>query len=368
MINFACSCGKALVAEERYAGQMVQCPGCGRQVPIPGQPTHFQPPEHRPPGHYSPQAPPQPQPGYQREDDFPPRRPRRRQQASTSSMAVTSLIFGLLGFCVPYLASLLAIIFGSAGMVRTGEGKRSGRGFALTGLILGIFTLLGWGGATLTVIPRIRDAAASTASQNNLKSIGVAWHFHHETYTNFPNHANYGEDGQPLLSWRVHLLPYLEEENLYQQFHLSEPWDSPHNIKLLKKMPRIYSHPFADEENTNGYTHYQVFVTSESEKPNSAFVKAPHFKSRMSSFLDGTSNTILVVEATKPVPWTKPEDLTYSAKQPLPELGFDYSTGEGFNALFADGTVQFINKGKTKTQTIRALITVNGGEIIGGDF
>ena len=76
-------------------------------------------------------------------------------------------------------------------------------------------------------------------------------------------------------------------------------------------------------------------------------------------FPDGASKTFLVVEADEPVPWTKPEDLFYEPGKPLPRLGGLFR--DGFNCVLADTSVRFIPR-QTKEETIRALITRNGGE------
>src|SRR5262249_51180323 len=90
----------------------------------------------------------------------------------------------------------------------------------------------------------------------NLKAIAVAMHAYHDEHGYFPPAASYGKDGKPLLSWRVSLLPDLNEGDLYKQFHLAEPWDSPHNKTLLAKMPKVYRIPGIGDETS---TFYQVF-------------------------------------------------------------------------------------------------------------
>src|SRR5262249_28155596 len=125
-------------------------------------------------------------------------------------------------------------------------------------------------------------------------------------------------DGRPLLSWRVLLLPYLEGMELYRQFRLDEPWDSPNNKPLLSKMPGIY-HPLpgnpVGELNT---TFYQVFVGK-----GTAF-EGDGLTTKEIMAADGGANTILVVDAGEAVPWTAPMDLLYAAGQPIPPLGDFY--------------------------------------------
>ena len=80
-------------------------------------------------------------------------------------------------------------------------------------------------------------------SMNNLKQIALALHNYHAAMGSFPATASMSKDGKPLLSWRVHILPYLEQDNLFKQFKLDEPWDSEHNKALIAKMPDIYRSP-----------------------------------------------------------------------------------------------------------------------------
>jgi hypothetical protein len=173
-----------------------------------------------------------------------------------------------------------------------------------------------------------------------------------------------GKDGRPLYSWRVLLLPSLEEPGLYDQFKLDEPWDSPHNLPLVDKMPRCYAPWGGYPGDETDKTHYQVLVG-----PGTAFERDGL---SWDDFPDGLENTLLVVEATKPVPWTKPVDLVYDPARPLPVLGglfqkhidflcYEIGTKPGFNAVFADGKSRFI-RADNNPEVIRALITRNGGE------
>src|SRR5262249_57143177 len=116
--------------------------------------------------------------------------------------------------------------------------------------------------------------------------------------------VSFGEDAKPLLSWRVHLLPFLGQNELYKEFHLDEPGDSEHNRKLLARMPDVYR-SFNVRLKRTGKT---VFVLPVG--PQTAFPGGPK-ATRIVELVDGTSNTVLVVTAddVHPVPWTKPEDL-----------------------------------------------------------
>ena len=207
-------------------------------------------------------------------------------------------------------------------------------------------------------IQRVRSAAARTQSANNLKQIALAMHNFHDTYGAFPPHAIYGKDGKALLSWRVQILPFIEQQELYKQFHLDEPWDSPHNKKLLEVMPKVYAVPVDEKASKAHETHYLGFVGK------GAFFTGKK-GIRIADITDGTSNTILVAEAAKSVPWTKPDDLPFEAGKPLPKLGAFWPNG--FQAAFCDGSVRMLRKDISE-KTLRAVITINGGEVLGDDF
>jgi Protein of unknown function (DUF1559) len=177
----------------------------------------------------------------------------------------------------------------------------------------------------------------------------------------FPPAALCDAAGKPLLSWRVLILPYVGEAQLFQKFKLEEPWDSPSNFTLLEQMPRFYALP-GDLKAPPGYTHYRVFVGSGAafDKP---IVNGKGVSVRQ--FTDGTSSTIMVVEASEGVPWTQPAELDGDPKAPLPPLGGRFRGG--FHAAMADGTVHWVGR-KVSEQTLRAAITRAGGETVGPDW
>ena len=75
-------------------------------------------------------------------------------------------------------------------------------------------------------------------------------HNYHDTYGTFPPAATTDGADKPLLSWRVAILPFLEQQPLYEQFHLDEPWDSPHNKTLIEQMPQVYAIPGSPTKET----------------------------------------------------------------------------------------------------------------------
>jgi hypothetical protein len=197
-------------------------------------------------------------------------------------------------------------------------------------------------------------AAQHAHSVNNMKQIGLAMHNYHDARRIFPPAFKADKDGKPLLSWRVLVLPNIDEDELYNQFHLNEPWDSEHNKKLIDKMPNIYKAPTSKAG--AGKTNY---LTVRGEK--TIYSGSKGF--RIADIADGTSNTIMVVEASdeKAVPWTKPDDFEYDEKDPI--KGLVGLQPNEFLALFADGAVRTLPK-SIDPKVLKALFTRDGGEAV----
>jgi RNA polymerase sigma factor (sigma-70 family) len=199
---------------------------------------------------------------------------------------------------------------------------------------------------------RAKEAAAWMQSQKNIHNISYAMHEYHDVLGTFPPVAVLDKNKKPLLSWRVLLLQYLGEQALFKEFKLDEPWDSAHNKKLLAKMPRVYA-PVTGKAAEPGMTYYQVFTG-----PGTAFEGTRGL--RIWDFIDGTSNTALLIEAGEPVPWTKPADLVYDPKKPLPKLGGLFK--DRIHCGLADGSVMPIRRDFVE-KAMRILIVRNDGEI-----
>lgn len=199
----------------------------------------------------------------------------------------------------------------------------------------------------------VKRGAERSQSANNLKLIALSFHNFHDAYRQFPNTTlSPNAEHKFPVSWRVMILPWIEQDALYREYRFDEPWDGPNNSKLLAKMPATYRHPDAPADST---------VTSYVALSGDETIFRPKQKASIADILDGTSNTILIVESKTAIPWTKPEDLEYSSKKPLPILG-GFSEN-GFQAAFADGSVRFLAKTLAEAQ-LRALITAKGGEVI----
>lgn len=217
---------------------------------------------------------------------------------------------------------------------------------------------------TYEIYGTIREMSARGQMINNSKQIGLGTHSFHDKHKRLPVDVR-DAAGWPLLSWRVSICPYLEALPLYHQFDLTQAWDSPGNRPLVEKMPWTYGSVLFQE--TPGITPWQGFVG-----PGTAFEPGNAALSLTRDFPDGTSNTILIVEAQQQVPWSKAADIPYGPGIPLPPLGQNYlqrgewpfccpvRTTPRFCVCMADGTVRFFSA-NTSDEVLRAMIVRNDG-------
>jgi Protein of unknown function (DUF1559) len=213
-------------------------------------------------------------------------------------------------------------------------------------------------GLLLPATQKVREAAARMQGSNNLKQIGLAMHNYHDSNSFFPpQDGKTAENTKGGLSWRVHILPYIEQGALHQQFHLDEPWDSAHNKTLIDKMPKTYVSPIAIAP--PGETYYKVFV-------GKGAMFEPGQKINMFSITDGTSNTIMAVEGGEPVIWTKPDDIPFTGKD-IDPMSLALPGKPGINFLMGDGSVRYVFLPSLSPQRLKAAITRAGGEIGGLD-
>ena len=288
----------------------------------------------------------------------------------TSGKAIASLILGLVsivGMCFTGIPGLILGIMG-LGDINRSQGRVGGKGLAIVGIV---FSSLGtiWTiivlliGLMLPAIQVTRQAAREMTSVNNVRQMVLSMHnYYASKKQNFPLQNRNG------LSWRVHILPFIERSDLYERFNLDEPWDSPHNIQLLGEMPSTFECPNVVLE--PGFTVYQVPYTdlaTNSDLNDIALFDTSGVGTGISQIRDGTSFTAMVLEVNPEaaVEWTKPADWEFDPADPTRDLG-------GVNPStiivgFADGSVQRLPK-SIDPKSMKGIMTRAGGEKLPADF
>jgi Protein of unknown function (DUF1559) len=207
-------------------------------------------------------------------------------------------------------------------------------------------------------IEKVREAATLARAQNNLKQFGIAIHNYASANNGdqlpFPGMRD--ANGKVLLSWRVAILPYIEQAPLYLQFKFDEPWDSAHNKKLIDKMPKIFA-PLGGAAAPAGHTFYRTFI-------GGGAIGDGRFN--IGNITDGTMNTIFVAEAGEAVIWTKPDEVLFDPKKPLPKLGGHFK-GK-MNVLMGDGSVYTLDLTKLSERTLKLAIQADDGLPLPADF
>ena len=214
-------------------------------------------------------------------------------------------------------------------------------------------------GLLLPAVQKVRVAAARAQTQNNLKQLALACHNYNDAFGHFPQDI-LDKNGKPLLSWRVAILPFIEQNALYKQFKLDEPWDSENNKKWSEIAIKTYMSPFSNPTTPPGMTQYKGFVG-----PGAMFERGKPLK--IIDISDGLSNTILAVEAGEPIPWAKPGDIPFDPKQPLPKLALP-GVEDIINVAMCDGSVRAVLTKSVSEKTMKNAIMRNDGNPLGADW
>ena len=214
-------------------------------------------------------------------------------------------------------------------------------------------------------VPFAQSAARRSVCQGHLKQIVVALHSYHDEYGCFPPAVVRDASGRPMHSWRVLLLPYLEQPALYARYRFDEPWDGPNNRKLHTADMQYYSCPeHGRDSKPSTDTSYVVIVGPRTAFPEDRCVS-------LSDISDDKGNTLLVVEvANSGIHWMEPRDLhvTQMARQINPPRGQGISSSHGprptggANVVMVDGTVKFLDAKSLTPDQIEAMLTIAGGE------
>jgi prepilin-type processing-associated H-X9-DG protein len=213
----------------------------------------------------------------------------------------------------------------------------------------------------LPAVQARREAARRSQCVNNLKQIGLAMLNYHNTYECLPPAVITDEDGQPMRSWRIAVLPFLESTSLYDQYDFSEPWEGPNNRALHSARPPTYLCP-SDTSAGPFDTSYVMIVGK------GTVGGVPNEAVRLRDITDGTPITILAIEvAASGINWLEPRDMTVEEAVAYitnpAASGSRYAHPGGVNALFADGSVHFLAE-TIDPQALRSLLTRDDAQTI----
>lgn len=308
-----------------------------------------------------------------REDEDDDDRDRRYADEPSNGPATTSLILGILSF-IGGITAIPGLICGFAGLSKAKKLGGAGKGTAVTGTALSGVGLIVLGLTVWLVIwwmGRMGEQRERNVATNNAKQIGLAMHNYHDVFQGVntgvartPNDFN----NRPIpdselgnkLSWRVELLPYLEQDNVYRQVNQFEPADGPTNRRLADIPIMQYSDP---NTRTDPNTRWRTFYG-----PGTPFDPAnPQSRPNLGTILDGTSNTIFVAEAGDKVPWPKFGEIKFDPRNPPKPGTFGRPNRDTFAVVMFDGSVREIRK-TISPQTLSNAITHQDGMVLGFDW
>jgi len=277
---------------------------------------------------------------------------------ATSGKAITSLVLGILSLFTCITGIPAAILgFMALGDIKRQPRRIGGKGMAIAGIVTGLCGMV-FSTIFFFLIPalaQVGKSAQRAQATNQMRQIVMAALIYESAHHALPNDIM-SADGEPLLSWRVAILPFIERQDLYAKFKLNEPWNSPHNLALVKEMPQIYA--IQDPRFQQGATPYLMpYGPDALKRPPAPGAKGVTF----GEIRDGASNTALLVEVDpeQAVIWTKPDDLPIDFDQPRRGLG-NVRSG-GFLAAFCDGSVEIVGNDESDA-VVAALFTPDGAK------
>lgn len=230
--------------------------------------------------------------------------------------------------------------------------------FAFVALICAVLVAL----LSQPVLSGGRGEANRYSCQGHLKNLALALHNYHDVYGALPAQSITDENGRPMHSWRVALLPFLEELELHDAYNFDLPWDSPHNSALCERTIETYRCPSVSESgDVLALTNY--FVVSGDET-----MFGPDRWTKFSDVTDGSANTIMIVECSSPdfrVKWYEPRDLPFDEMEfrlnPPRGIGVSSRHPGGAQVALADGSIRFIAGRSIGEPTFRYLLIRNDG-------
>lgn len=302
------------------------------------------------------------------EDD----RDRRGAEPPGNGPATTSMVLGILSF-VGGITAIPGLICGFVGLSKAKKLGGAGKGMAITGTVLSgvgliVLGLTVW--LAIWLYGRNDERKTREVASNNLKLIGIAIHNQHDASGQFSTGVARAQNdfaARPLsesaltskLSWRVEVLPYLEQGNVFNAMNLGEPWDSAANRRFADTPISQYSDP---ETRSDPTTRWRTFYGRGAPFD-------PNFPQRTTfgNITDGTSNTIMVAESGEKVTWSRFGEIKFDENNPPVPSIFGRAGKDTFQVLLFDGSVRNVRK-TISPQTFKSAVTHAGGEVLAGDW
>jgi len=296
----------------------------------------------------------------------------RRAEPPSNGPAMTSMVLGIISF-VGGITAIPGLICGFVGLSKAKKLGGAGKGQAVAGTVMSgvgliVLGLTVW--LVISLLGRNDERKTREVASNNLKQIGIAMHSYHDANDQFstgiarrPNDVG----GRPLrdselankLSWRVEVLPYLEQGNVFNAMNLNEPWDSATNRRFADTPISQYSDP---ETRADPTTRWRTFYG-----PGTPFDPNAPRRLSFAQISDGTSNTIMVAESGEKVTWSRFGEIKFDEANPPVPSTFGRAGKDSFQVLMFDGSVRNVRK-SISPQTFEYAITHAGGEVLAGDW
>lgn len=257
--------------------------------------------------------------------------------AATVLVALSVAVFGPWGIFVG------AMLLGIVTYIRSAKSRWE----ALAKCVLAFLCVSCLFNPLIPVRSRAREAASRSQCLNNLKQIGLGLLNYQDMYGGLPPVRHRDGQGQPLYSWRVLLLPFVEQGRLFQQYDCREPWNGPNNGKLAGVRLDIYRCP-SDQGGPQGMTNYVAVLG-----PDGNWLQADDREKE-------ASNPVRIIERCDvQIGWAEPREVSLdeicssspsqpaaiSSKHSVDGEFFYHAEEVGANALFADGRVRLIPPG-----------------------
>jgi hypothetical protein len=183
-----------------------------------------------------------------------------------------------------------------------------------------------------------REAAMASQCRGHFCGIALALHNYADAYGSFPPPFIADEQGRPMHSWRVLILPFIDQKDLYSRYRFDEPWDGPNNRQLHSESIRLFNCTTRFPDEDSPLTSYLAVVGPDTVWPESGTV-------RPQDVTNGLRNTLMVVEVgNSDVHWMEPRDLHVLQMAPTinPKSGQGISSPhyleKGAHAVMVDGS------------------------------